>query len=657
MTMAAETAPDAETARTRVIRYGSEGELPRRHLVRAGAVTAVVEGGDLRYMQVGGAEIVRRIYVAVRDPNWGTIAPRFVAYQLDTDDRSFVVRFTAEHVAGDVDFSWDGRIEGTDAGVITCTMDGVARNTFLKNRIGWCVLHPADLAGQPASVRTAEATHRGVFPAQISPHQPFVEMTGIAYATRRGDDVMVRFEGDLFEMEDQRNWTDASYKTYSTPLRLPYPAEIQEGERVAQTVTIQVTSVAAVTSTVADNATMEVRVGIEPTGALPPIGLGAASHGQGLSDLEAQRIRALRPAHLRASIDLGEGDWEERLRQTAADVEAVGAGLELEIRAGDDGKGLDALARTLGRLETRVARILVFPRSEHVTTERVMARAREELRGVAAGAHLGGGSRAYFTELNRATLPLELMEVVGYTINPQVHAFDNASLVETLAAEGATVRSAKAIVGDRPLAVGPVTLRPRFNPNATGPEPPTAAGALPSSVDSRQPSLIGAGWTLGSIKHLGIAGVDSLTYYETTGWRGVMERCDHALRVEAFRSSPGMLFPLYHVLADVGEYAGGGLLPVEVSDPLEVEALALRSGSKIRVLVASFDNEPRQVRLALSGLTEAIVRVLDETTFDQATTEPDGCRKGAISVATRGGSISLALRPFAVATIDAFGNW
>ena len=59
--------------------------------------------------------------------------------------------------------------------------------------------------------------------------------------------------------------------------------------------------------------------------------------------------------------------------------------------------------------------------------------------------------------------------MVSYTLNPQVHAFDNASMTETLAAQPETVRSARAIVGDRPLVVGPITLRPPFNPNATGP--------------------------------------------------------------------------------------------------------------------------------------------------------------------------------------------
>jgi len=33
----------------------------------------------------------------------------------------------------------------------------------------------------------------------------------------------VRLLGDVFETEDHRNWTDANFKTYGTPLRLLFP--------------------------------------------------------------------------------------------------------------------------------------------------------------------------------------------------------------------------------------------------------------------------------------------------------------------------------------------------------------------------------------------------------------------------------------------------
>ena len=141
-------------------------------------------------------------------------------------------------------------------------------------------------------------------------------------------------------------------------------------------------------------------------------------------------------------------------------------------------------------------------------------------------------------------------------MNPQVHAFDNRTLVENLEGMEATVESARLIGENHPIAIGPITLRPRFNPNATGTEPETPAGELPARVDPRQMSLFGAGWTLGTLKALSRTGVYSLTYYETTGRLGVMEREKDPPLHPAFPSMPGWAFPLYHVLADVGEFAG-----------------------------------------------------------------------------------------------------
>ena len=46
------------------------------------------------------------------------------------------------------------------------------------------------------------------------------------------------FNGETFEMEDQRNWTDASFKTYCTPLSLPYPIKIIKGTTIKQSIKI-----------------------------------------------------------------------------------------------------------------------------------------------------------------------------------------------------------------------------------------------------------------------------------------------------------------------------------------------------------------------------------------------------------------------------------
>jgi D-apionolactonase len=245
------------------------------------------------------------------------------------------------------------------------------------------------------------------------------------------------------------------------------------------------------------------------------------------------------------------------------------------------------------------------------------------------------------------------MDIVSYTLNPQVHAFDNASMTETLAAQPETVRSARAIVGDRPLVVGPITLRLRFNPNATGPEPKPAPGELPSSVDYRQPSLFAAGWLAGSINALSNVGVDGLTYFETTGWKGLIERRDHPLRIAGFHSWPGMVFPIYHVLADVAEFTGGEVLPVTLSDGLRVQALALRDADRVRVFLANMGDELLSVSLEIPGAGAATVRPLDDRTVYLAATDPGAFRASSQPIAVTDGTVMVDLPPFGLATVDA----
>ncbi len=636
---------------SRAQEYGRDEPLPERRLLQAGPLTAVLEGGDLRYVKLGEDQVVLRLYAAVRDRNWNTIEPVFRAYEVNESDAGFTVRFEAENVAGDVDFQWQGEITGTPDGVITASMDGAARRDFLKNRIGWCVLHPMELAGVAAATETPDGTVSGEFPDLISPHQPFFDMQAISHATPSGGEVTIRFDGDLFEMEDQRNWTDASYKTYSTPLRIPYPVEIKQGDRVRQRVTITGRGVTAAASA-SDKA---VAVVVSPDGGslLPPIGLSVAGHGEPLSAEDIELLRAVHLAHLRVKLELTTDKWRERLAFASEQADALGSALEIEAIAAPDGGGLTDLVDALAHMMTPVARVLVFAEGRLDTTAEVMAAAREAFAESPVSALVGGGTRAYFTELNRAALPLSEMQVVGYTINPQVHAFDNASLTETLAAQSETLRSARAIVGERPLAIGPVTLRPPFNPNATGAEAPTPEGTLPPSVDYRQPSLFAAGWLAGSVNALGNGGADSITYFETTGWKGIIERREHPLRVKAFHSWQGMIFPVYHVLADIGEFARGEVLPVSLGDGLRVQALALRDDARLRVILANMGGDPVTVSLRLPDVTDARLRRLDSSTFLLAGTDATDFRRSGEQFAMTAGTTTVELPPHGLATIDA----
>jgi len=642
-----------------VLRQGTDKAPPRRMELQAGPLSMVFEPekGFLRYIRLGEREVLRGIYAAVRDHNWDTIEPELSNLHQESSADSFRITFGMTCAAGVVDFFWKGSLTGQADGTVAYRLDGVARSAFKRNRIGFCILHPiGPCAGNPCTINKVDgASEPGVFPKHISSDQPFLDLKSISHEVAPGVTAEVSFEGDIFETEDQRNWTDASYKTYCTPLGLPFPVDVAEGTKVSQAVTIRLKGEAPKAPTEAVKSPESVLTGAPETlGPLPGLGLGMASHRRPLAAREITRLKALNLHHLRVDIVAGDPDCHEALGQAAEQARALGTSLEVAVHLSDNAEGeLAALLGEVQLLELPVSRWLIFHVNEKSTSRKWAALAREQLAGYDPQAKIGAGTNAYFAELNRDRPPVDVLDFVCYSINPQVHAFDNDSLAETLETQSYTVQSAKAFAGGLPIVVSPVTLKARFNPNATGPEPEPGPDELPSQVDVRQMSLFGAAWTAGSIAYLSQSQAAGVTYYETTGWRGVMETQKGSPLPEKFPSIAGAVFPLYHVLADVGELAGGDVLAVTPGNALAVAGLAIRKGSRLRVLVANLTDHPLTVKVATPMRGTAQVRRLDETNAVSAMTDPEAFRRGAgEALKLEDGSFTLELLPYAVARID-----
>jgi hypothetical protein len=233
-----------------------------------------------------------------------------------------------------------------------------------------------------------------------------------------------------------------------------------------------------------------------------------------------------------------------------------------------------------------------------------------------------------------------------------VHAFDDGSLVENLSAQADTVTTALSFRDGLEVIVSPVTLRPRFNPDAEDAEPAPADELLPQ-VDPRQPTLLCAAWTVGSLRNLIQAGAASITYYETTGWRGVVETERGSPMPARFRSSPGTVFPVYHVLSDVCELRGARILPTRSSEPLSAEAIAFERGNTIVILVSSLVPKPQEVLLdGVPPWTVGRSRRLWEETAPAAMSDPKRFRRMSETL-TRGGSpLTVRLEPYEVVRLD-----
>jgi hypothetical protein len=643
--------------------YGrDEPPAPVRHL-RAGPLTAVLEGCDLRYVRLNGQEIVRRLYVAVRDHDWDTIPGALDGLTVEEDGASFTIRFAVRHRRGAIDFAWAGEITGAASGALTYAMDGRASSAFRYNRIGLCVLHPMEHAGCPYTAATPAGPLAGRLPERIGPQlivdgqirALFPAFDELTIAPAGGGRLRFAFEGDLFEMEDQRNWTDASFKTYSTPLALPWPHDAQPGQVIRQRVTISADGLAPAARPATGPARLTLGAGLGRR--LPPVGLGMASHGRPLAPAEAAHLRALRPAHLRVDLRLGEPAFSDALARARAAAAALGCPLELALfLTGDAAAELARLADLLPGVP--VARVLVFHAVASARAATAVAggplveQARAALGAVTGSAPFAGGTDFYFTELNRWPPDPARLDAVAYSINPQVHAFDETSLVETLLAQGETVRSAQQLAGNRPVIVSPITLKPRANPNATDPAGAGGAGGLPDAVDPRQLSLFGAVWTAGSLKALAEAGAAALTYYETTGWRGVLESAAGSPRPDLFPSWPGMIFPLYHVLADAGEWAGGELVAATSSEPLTATALAVRTATGLHLLVANLTPAEQPVVVGPLPGQSGRLRRLTAATAALAMTAPERFRAAASGVALAGADLAVSLAPYELLRVD-----
>jgi hypothetical protein len=216
--------------------HGGHGESKRINLM-AGNLQAVYQKGSIRHISDSKNEIIRMIYSAVRDREWMTVEPSITDEEFDIKPDSFKISFDCSYRAGDMDFVARYTLEGSSDGSIIFEMDGEALSFFEKNRIGFCVLHPVEeCAGRECEIlNTTDESVLQEFPYFISPDQPFRDIRTMKWNCGRKI-CRIDFHGDIFETEDQRNWTDASYKTYCTPLDLPSPVMIKKGTKIRQRV-------------------------------------------------------------------------------------------------------------------------------------------------------------------------------------------------------------------------------------------------------------------------------------------------------------------------------------------------------------------------------------------------------------------------------------
>jgi hypothetical protein len=586
--------PSDSSSVINVLSYGSENVLPASIALRAGPLDLTLVDGQLRRICLGQREVLRRIYFAARDSAWRTAPNHITITQQVISPEGFFITYQAEVRLGELQLNLEATLCGTSDGNVSFAIEALALNDFASNRIGLCVLHPAACAGTACSITHVDGRiEQGCFPTLVAPHQPFTAIQTIVHTVQRGVQAQVEFEGAVFEMEDQRNWSDASFKTYSGQLSAsqPLPIHIAAGTRISQKVTLRLFG-ARPTSVRKSPRRIVLAYNEDTSQPLPALGLGLSGIGAPFREVDFQAIRDLNVQHLRLDLDLANPLTFQALHQLAHPFMPLELALTLTPNFE---KELAELARIVGQGKPRVSRWLVYG-----TSSVELGQVCTLLRWLTPGVPIGSGSNENLAELNRAHPDLATLDMVCFALNPQVHQTDNDTLVENLGSQQALVATARAIAGGKPLVISPVSLRPRSVSEGHGLKRIPRADEIAAMADPRYTSLLGASWLALTLANLSAAGgVASITCFDAFGWNGVMERVGDSTFSSRWPELAGAVYPVYHVLAWVGMRVGGELLPVASSDPLRVGSMALRRNGELGLLVCNLTNEPQKVQLDL----------------------------------------------------------
>lgn len=608
------------------LRYFGTTELPERtRLLKAGGLSAEFIAGALCNIRYHGREVLRSIAYLVRDRNWGTYVPEIANLHIVEDDAFFSISYDAhchDHATGQL-LRYRASIGAEACGELHFAADFMAQTRFLTCRNGFCVLHPiTGLAGQPVVVgHPGGVTEESRFPAEIAPWQPFKEMESITWHVADGVAATCRMQGDVFEMEDQRNWSDASYKTYVRPLERPWPYWMEPGESGSQSVSLRVSGGDANVSP--PDATQVASLSLLPMRSRhPAIGITLTPETSHAGLRELDHLRALGPQVLLCQFDPDAGDDVATLSDYAAIAAQYCGRYVLEyVLPGTAAPGveLNTLATQLQQARMVPDAIAISPAVDRTSVPPgspwpscpSLAQVYTAARAGFPGIRLGGGTFSYFTELNRKRPPFQQLDWVTHATNPIVHAASDASVMQTLEAIPHITRSCRALIGpEQPYWIGPVTLAMRQNPYGSKTMDNPASLRIPmANTDPRERALFGAAWMLGYAAQVADAELEVLTFGPLTGPRGLLGPPPDASHAD----TPVQPHPAFHIVRALARLAGNTRLQCRSSLPDTVLGLgAIDAAGNYSLWVVNLTQHTQSFRLDGGTPSGARVRqVLD----------------------------------------------
>jgi hypothetical protein len=299
-------------------------------------------------------------------------------------------------------------------------MKGKALREMDLCRLGLVVLHPVDtmthsrLCARDGAGREQQlVVHEQIFPQPVVNGIPGAMTEPFSGLSIEREDLGIlnfAFEGDLFELEDQRNWGDASFKTYCTPLRLGFPRRIEAGTMIEHSV----------------------EVTFEPT---------------------TSKATKPRPVQRVGTLPRLARKWPS----TPGDL-----GFEIEVGVDADRPPTPDVFKSLSALNGRVARVVMYGKGSAPPSATAIDCWQETLNHISR-IPVFTGVRGYFVEFNRAQ-PLDTTASgLAFPLTATVHADDAETIASNVPTIVSMANTARRITGLDRVVVSPLAL---YHPGA-----------------------------------------------------------------------------------------------------------------------------------------------------------------------------------------------
>lgn len=606
-----------------LIYFGTIEPVPSDQQYSAGLLTLQFSDGAIRDLCWNGVEVVRGIACPIRDANWATCSSVLSDENVISTPDGFEI--TQVRLVADGALRVALVFNGTSSGIFRATAEISACREFITNRAGFTLLHPLrDVVGTPLSVIHPDGSlTASQFPLLISPDQVAGEISGIRHSVN-GVDTEIVFRGEVFEMEDQRNWSDASFKTYCRPLSLPRPYRLNAGETYRQEIQISVRGASIRNPPVANtppSASLELEASAENVPRL-----AVAIEAGAVPDVRAQGLcRLLNPAILQLRVTpqtaLAVCECARSLVATSpAEIE-----LEIVIPFTDDPQAaLTRVAADCKSASLAVARVLALPEKYLQSYQPTgpwpagptPQDLRKQVRASFPDAQIGGGVLTYFPELNRCRP--ELCDYVVHGSTAITHASNDCSVVESLEGLSHVFKSGRALAQQRDYRLGLTAIGMRSNPYGSGVVENLQQGRVAmAGADPRQRGLFAAAWAVGAMAATQGHNVSSMVLSAFVGPFGAIHRPERWPQPLYEESAGAMVYPIFHVVRFLAGMGGAPRLSLQNMGE-GIVGVAARRISRARLMLANLGTGVVQIRLPL----EAQIRHLNAANFGSAIESP-----------------------------------